>query len=639
MNSATVLHIDLSSRKIEEEAVDRQLEREYIGGFGIGVKLASESISPNVDPFDPSNAIVVSAGILGGTHAPGSSRVSAITKYPLTGTISMGNGGMGFSAKLKASGYDHLVIQGKSEAPIVIKISEDQVELLDAEDLWGKDLYETTDILWERYGSRWSVIPIGQAGENRVGISLSLVDKVASIGKGGLAAIMGAKNLKAIMAGGRGPIAVSDPSRFAAAVNAVYEKVRAIPNRDKFIDWGVYWKWDNWWEEGFPAKGGNEIFSKEKATELYGRDVYLDKVKKGRTACPSCPLPDKEIMEIKEGEFAGLVTFAGGFAGRAANYGIRCGVGAYDRVVKTHDMANRMGICSHGFSSVYDLAVELFEQGVIKESDTGGIELKRDFETTKKVMEMTAHREGFGDVLADGYPGFIERFGDVVKKEALQAKGLDMLYEPRLNRLGTKTFAQVVNPRGGQHQPGVTPSDSLGKSVEDFRKYCERTGVPQDAMERIFDGPMKVNMARLLKHSQEFYTVLSCLGICSKAPIGLLYSLNDCAELYSSLKGIEISPSEMKTAGERIWNHYKLMNVKAGFRRREDAFPEKWLTPMVGEKGERPLMDYFETRRLNAEDLQNLLDDYYDECGWNKEDGTPTNAKLSELGLQSAGDS
>jgi aldehyde:ferredoxin oxidoreductase len=144
---------------------------------------------------------------------------------------------------------------------------------------------------------------------------------------------------------------------------------------------------------------------------------------------------------------------------------------------------------------------------------------------------------------------------------------------------------------------------------------------------------MKVNMGRLTKHSQEFYSILSCLGICSKAPIGLLYSMEDCAELYSSLKGIEISPADMKKAGERIWNLYKMINAREGFDREDDQFPEKWLTPMKGEAGEKPLMDYFETRQLTAKDLQNLLDDYYDECGWDKQQGVPGQEKLEELSL------
>lgn len=628
-----ILVIDLDSQIFKSEVLDPEVEWDFIGGFGVGVKLASELIEAKVNPLGPDNPIIISAGSLGGTHAPGSSRVCAITKYPLTETVSMGNGGMRFSPNLRAAGYDHLIIRGKSEAPTVVKVFDDTVEFLDARELWGRDLYETTDFLWDRFGDEWSVIPIGQAGENCVKISLSLVDKIASIGKGGLAAVMGVKNLKAIMVSGSQPIPIHDPVRFGKAVDAVYQRVRAIPNRDKFIDLGVYWKWDNWWEEGFPMKNASEIYPKEKATELYGRQVYLEKVKKGRTSCPSCPLPDKEIMEIKEGEFEGLITFAGGFAGRAANYGIRCGVGGYDRVIKTHDAANRYGICSHGFSALYDFAVALYEKGVLTLKDTGGIELRRDFETTQKMLEMTAMREGFGEILADGYNGFFERFGDELREEAIQAKGLDMLYEPRLNRLGTKTFAQVVNPRGGQHQPGVTPSDSLGKTVEDFQKYCERTGVPPEAVERIFSGPMKVNMARLLKHSQEFYSILSCLGICSKAPIGLLYGLEDCAELHASSKGVEMSPAEMKKAGERIWNLYKMINVREGFGRSQDAFPERWLTPMKGETEERPLMDYFETKVLTREDLQGLLDDYYDECGWDRARGEPTPEKLRELGL------
>ena len=344
-----VLEIDLNSMKGRIDIVERDIQEAFIGGFGIGVKLASNHIEPKLDSFDPRNPISISAGSVGGTLVPSSSRVAAITKYPLTKSVGMGNGSMSLSQKLRAAGLDHLVITGKAKVPSILKIFDNTYELLDATDLWGKDLYETTDSLWDRFGNDWSVLAIGQAGENLVEISMALIDKIASIGKGGLAAVMGSKNLKAIIANGTHLVPISDPDRFLSAVDAFYQRFKSIPNRDEFIDVGVFWKWEKSMEEGFPMRGGNEVFSKEKATELYGKDVYLGKVKKGRAGCPSCPLPDKEIMEVKEGEFEGLITYASGFVGRAWNYGVKCGVGTYDRVLKIHDLANRLGICSHAF--------------------------------------------------------------------------------------------------------------------------------------------------------------------------------------------------------------------------------------------------------------------------------------------------
>lgn len=632
---AKVLEIDLDSKGVTEGLIEEEVERDFIGGFGVGVKLAYDLIEPKTDPFDPRNPIILSAGVLGGTRAPGSSRFCAITKYPLTGAVAMGNGGMRFSPKLRAAGFEHMIIRGKAKRPTIIKVYDDKVEFLDAGNLWGKDIYETTDSLWERYGKEWSVIAIGRSGENLVKISLALVDKIATIGKGGLGAVMGSKNLKAIVVNGSHDVPVSDPTRFEKAVEGIHQHVKALPNRDRLIKLGIFEAWDSWWGEGLPIKGGTEYLPKEKATELYGPKVYLEKVKKGRAACPSCPLPEKEIMEVKEGEFKGLTTFAANFAGRAANYGIRCGVGSYDRVLKVLDVSNRLGICSHDFSSLFDFAVELFEKGRITREDTNGIELRRDFETTLKLVEMTALREGFGDIMAEGYNGFFEKFGEDLKEETLQAKGMGMVFDPRINHLGTKTFMMVINPRGGHHQGGTTPGEFPGKTIEDFRAWCERTGVPPDAMERIFWHPMKINMGRLTKHSHDFYAVQNSLGLCSTVRISNLYTLDKCSEVYSSIKGIEMNPPDMKKAAERIWSLYRMVNVREGFDRKDDSFPKKWLVPMKGGEGKRPLplTDYFETRHLTWEDLQNLLDDYYDECGWDKTRGIPTREKLEDLGL------
>lgn len=630
-----LLRVRLNERSVIDERLDFSYYKGYIGGWGAGVKLAWEEIKPKVSALDPSNPVIICAGLVAGTIVPGSSRTAIITKFPLTGAVAMGNGGMNFSAALKHAGYDIIDITGVSEdGPVYIEVTENGAFIRDASDLWGLDIYETTEKLWSRYGPRSSVIAIGPAGENGCNISFALIDNCGSVGKGGLGAVLGSKKLKAIVAVGERPVPIADPKRFYKALKEVNSRIAKFPNADKYIERGTYWKWDHWFEDGFATENWSKLYPKELATERFGPEVYLGKAKLARAACISCPLPDKEILCVKDGKYKGLVTYAGGFAGRATNLFTRCGIASYDQVLKLIDVLNRKGICCHGITSLIDFAVNLYEDGIIGPQDTGGMVLRRDFETTLRLVEDTADKRGFGAVLAEGYPGFFRRYGEELKEYAVQNKGLDMLYEPRLNRFGTKPFIMMVNPRGGHHQPGVSPTDALGATIDKFKEFCDRIGVPEDAQERIFNYDMKLHVGRLSKYTQEFYTVLNSLGVCSKMPIGNMFSIEDCADLIASVLGIKYDVETLRTDAERVWNLYRMINGREGFSEKDDTFPKKWLSPLKGKIKDAPMMDYFGTRILTETDLLNMREDYYQECGWDPKTGMPTKEKLDELGLR-----
>jgi aldehyde:ferredoxin oxidoreductase len=633
--SRQLLYIDLTSGEITSQPLDLTLVAKFIGGFGINARLAYELIPPGVDPLSPLNRIILGVGTLGGTLAPASCRVVATTKFPETGAIGSANGGGGFAPRLRYAGYDHVVISGRAPKPAYLYIHDGQAELGDATGLWGKDIYQTTDALWRRHGSHASIVAIGQAGENLVRISLALVDKQASLGKGGLAAVMGSKNLKAIVVSGSQGIAPAHPRRFMRLVNAYMERINAYPLRQKWVELGINMTWSQALETGFLSHNRTALFPRDKADQLYGIDIYLNKVKKGRMSCPSCPLADKEVFGVREGEFAGLVTYASGWYARNVNYGVLCQVGSYDKVVKCHDSANRYGIDAHSLCSLIDLVIYLYEQGVIGKADTDGVELKRDYETTQLLLRHLAFRQGLGDILAEGVRGLVAKFGAVVQREASQVKGLELVFDPRAGGLGTLEFEYLVNPRGGHHSSGGSPAYSPGQPLEKFRLHCERMGIPAEAIARILDSPFGFNVGRLTRYAEDWYAVLSSLGLCARGQMNRFYSLSGCAQLYSAVTGIELSPAELATAGERSWNVLKAANVREGFRREQDAYPPKWLEPVRTPGGSQLwLRDYYGTRVLTAEDLEKLLDDYYEERGWDRVRGIPTKEKLKELGLE-----
>ena len=191
-----IAKVDLTTGEIKKSDLDLTMAKNFIGDFGVGLRLAYDMIKPGIKPLSPENVIIVGTSPISGTRFP-VTRSSVVTKYPQSGAIAFGSASMGLDNRLKRAGYDQLIITGKSPKPVYLKILEDDIELCDAQDLWGKDIFDTTDILKERYGKRCAVVAIGQAGENLVKGSIALINKLGTVGKGGLGAIMGYKNFKA----------------------------------------------------------------------------------------------------------------------------------------------------------------------------------------------------------------------------------------------------------------------------------------------------------------------------------------------------------------------------------------------------------------------------------------------------------
>lgn len=629
-----VLWVDLTSGQVHQEPLDLDLAKDFIGGFGINAKLAYDLIKPGADPLGPDNAIIVGAGTLAGTMAPGSSRLTIATKFPETATVAFANGSLGFAPQLKYAGYDHVIITGRAPRPVYLYISNGNTELCEAQDLWGRDLYEASDELWRRHGTTAGIVAIGPAGENRVGISLALVDKSATLGKGGFGAVMGAKNLKAIVAQGTGGVGVADGRGFMQLIDRYIERVRAYPLHKTWVEEGINYTWRDRMARELPCHDWTDVYPKEKADALFGVQVYLQKAKKARLSCPSCPIADKEVLEVKEGEYQGLVTYTAGFSGRAENFGIRCNVGGYDKVIKCVDLSNRLGIDSHSVSSIIDYAVHLYEKGIITPADTGGRPLRRDFDTTVRLLEQIAYRQGLGDTLADGMAAMVARFGPEAAQESVYIKGLESIFDPRASGLGTMEFEQLVNPRGGHHQSGGSPAYSPGSPMDKFARHCDRMGAPGDAIDRILDPATGLNPARLTRYAEDWYAVLSSLGLCNRAQINRFHSITSCAELYTAATGLQITAAELAKAGERGWNVMKASNVREGFSRKDDRMPEKWFRPIPLPDGrELRMRDYYGSKTLTPEDVEKLLDDYYNERGWDKKTGWPSKEKLVELGL------
>jgi aldehyde:ferredoxin oxidoreductase len=491
------------------------------------------------------------------------------------------------------------------------------------------DIFQTTDLLWKRYSRNASVIAIGQGGERLFPISLTLVDKIGSLGNKGGGAVFGSKNLKAVVVKGSRGVGVADPKTFMRLMNGIIKRVRNDPFHKKWIERGIMSKWP---DVDWSYRNRDHVFPAKKANALVGTEIYLEKVKKGRLACPSCPYADKEILGVAEGEFEGLMTYSSGWARANEQFGIQCQVGGYDRVVKIFDMVQRYGLCRHAVSASVDYAVTLFEQGILTRKETGGVELKRDFETTRTLIEWMISGHALGGVLSRGPRGLAAAYHRDAGQELFDTKGTTITDDPRLQGLHTMNFEFIVNPKG-HHSHCWAPMYDQEKP-DGFIQGCKALGISEEAIHRIMDSKVGFNVGRLTKHTEDWQTVSNSLGLCQRTPYDGFWSLSDYCKLFLAATGIDLTPKEMLASGERSWNLLRMMNVRDGFSRKQDTYPQKWLRPLVRPNGEKAVLrNKFDGRVLDAGDLEQMIDDYYEERGWDKKTGIPKKAKLAELGL------
>jgi aldehyde:ferredoxin oxidoreductase len=349
-----------------------------------------------------------------------------------------------------------------------------------------------------------------------------------------------------------------------------------------------------------------------------------------------CPVGCKDHLKIQKGEYAGTEAWVSSFYGRVVHMAARCQVGSYEKNVKAQEFFQRTGLCIHSYTALIDWAVELYERGVLTQKDTGGVELKHDFETTMYLAEQADKHEGLGGILSQGFKKAMQDIGRECEKYAVQVKGMEPLYDPRINRLSGPEFNQVVNPRGAHAPQGaITLYMSKDAPAEKFREWLVDRGISQEALARIFPRTDYFNIARMTPYGEDWVAFMNSVGMgCLRGRVDNFLEGEDWVECYSAVTGFETSIGELRKAMKRIYTLYKALNSRLGFSRKDDVFPERWFEPLeTSDRGTLNLCDYFGTP-LSRQDCEKLLDDYYDERGWDIQTGIPTAKTLIECGLE-----
>ncbi len=602
-----LLRVDLGTREVVAEDCRLSCSREYLGGFGSNNRLCMELCRPGTDPLSPENPVVLGAGPLVGTAVPGASRVMANARLPLTGAVASASGSMALGANLKWAGWDHLVIKGSSPWPVVLVVEDEKVEFAPASALWGKGVLETTRLLWEGYPG-FSVLAIGPAGENRVHSSLAMIDACSTLGRGGLGAVLGAKNLKAVLVRGSGGVKVADPRKLRKLLADLYQRLEKYDLREAAAALGMIGAWPLYAAQLLPH--GSSQRDLEDLIERFGPQAYL-RLKKRRVSCPSCFLSDKDELLLPS---SGKTVFSTSFL-NAAIVGSALGMEDAEEAASTLAFLDDLGLdfMTLGWQAAYLL--ELREHGVLRGGEAEGVPLARGGRMLRELAVCVTERRGdMGEALAEGWKGALAFFGEDTRRFTMLVRGQDCLYDPRVSGLGTMEFEQVVSPRGPTSASAGSATYLPGLPEERLRRLTERMGVGGEAMERVFSPPWGMNVGRLTRYSEDWFSLFSSLGICNRYQINRFYHAGLVRDILAAVTGVELAVEEMMGKAAAAWGLYRELNAREGLGPEEDRPPEAWFSeePLWGRGGR--LHDYF-GRPLSRDDLQSLLSDYRDERG------------------------
>lgn len=603
--TGNMLTIDLGRLESSISMYPEEYADRYLGGFGVNNRLFLERSRPGTDPLDPGNPLVLGAGPLVGTAVPGTSRVMANARVPLTGAVASASGSMGLGVQMKRGGLDHIVLLGKASEPTIIRIEDGHAEFISAASFWGKGILETTRALRQAYPGS-SVLAIGLAGENLVHLSLAMIDACATLGRGGLAAVLGSKNVKAVVVKGSGVLKVADPKRLKELLRGLHERQARWDMRKAALELGMIGAWPMYANQLMPYGAGEDDL--REMTERFGPGAYL-KLKKRRIACPSCFLADKDELQLPStGESVYSTSFL-----NAAIIGCALGMKDAEEAASTLAMLDDLGLDFMTLSWQAAYLLELHEHGLLETGDAEGIPLSRGAGILRELAVRVTRRKGeIGEALARGWRGAFELFGEDTRRFTMLVRDQDCLYDPRVSGLGTMEFEQIVSPRGPTSASAGSATYVPGLPLDDLRRLTQRMGVGEGALDRIFSPPWGMNVGRLTRYSEDWFSLFSSLGICNRFQINRFYHAALIRDLLAAVTGVEMETEEMMSKAAAGFELYRELSAREGLGREKDIPPEAWFedSPLWGRGGR--LRDYF-GNPLSREDVITLLSDYYDE--------------------------
>jgi aldehyde:ferredoxin oxidoreductase len=602
-----MLRVNLTKKTVKDEALSEELCRKYLGGAGFVAHYLWKELKAGIDPLGPDNKLIFALGPVSGIVIPGAARNCIGAKSPLSKGIAKSESGGFWMAELKRAGYDGIIIEGKAEKPVYLWVQDGKASIRDASQLWGKEALETeTAIRAELGDEQIHVAMIGPAGEKMVRFACIMEGCHDAAGRGGLGAVMGSKNLKAIAVRGHNLPPMADADKIKEVrqqMNHPYphslfgtggpdmlngEATGDLPTR-------------NFRDSAFPA-----------VAQIHG-GVLKDTIRVGMEGCFACQVRCKKVVKLEE-PYKIDPAYGGPEYETLASLGSNCGVEDLKAISKGNERCNAYSLDTISTGSVISFAMECYENGLLTKKDTGGLELKfGNAEAMLKAIDLIAKREGIGDQLAEGTARLSEKIGKGSKDFALHTKGLEPgMHEPRIGPMLAMSY--MLSPTGADHchaEPDfllANPFIFSGWHSHGWLKIPD----PSDF------SPAKVGIFRTMEY---YNCIRDCVAMCFFPGA----SFDQMVELLKGTVGWDTGVPELLRIAERVITTMRLFNVREGLTEADDILPKRFLGPATD--------GALAKIKIDPKAYDRMRKYYYVIMGWDSR-GVPLPEKVEELGIE-----
>lgn len=614
-----ILRVNLSEGTIGEETPGEIVYRTYMGGSALSLYHLLKEQKPGVDPLGPENKLVFMSSVVSGAPMIGLTRYTVAARSPLTGAFGEAEAGGFWGPELKMAGFDGVIVEGRSPKPVYLWIRDGKAEIRDAAKIWGRDTGEVQGLIREELGDgRIRVAQCGPAGEKRVRYACVVNELKHVNGRTGLGAVMGSKNLRAIAVRGTERLALANPEKVREIGKRVVELIKDAPLAQNLKKFGTPFFVMPLNNSGIlPTRNFQAgVFA---GAEAISGETLTDTILEKSEGCYACAVQCKRAVKV-EGKYAASPEYGGPEYETVASLGSFCGVDNLAAIAHGNEMCNRWGIDTISAGVCIAFAMECTERGILTRQDTDGIDLR--FGNVDGMLEMIrkiAHREGFGDILAEGVQRAAQKIGKGSEKYAMHIKGQELpMHDPRGKQGLTLSYA--TSPTGADHIEA--PHDTSFLTDNLMLKAAKPAAVlePTSAVEL---GPRKI---RQFVHTQQIWNFFNSLGVCNFAAAPYTaFPLVTLAEAVEAVTGWNTSLYELMELGERSITMARMFNIREGLSNKDDYLPDRLFESLeAGTPREK---------RVTREDFAKALRLYYEAMGWDPQTGVPTEGRLGFLGL------
>lgn len=624
---ATIIYVDLNNHKIKKVIVPSEVYRLYPGGSALAMYLIIKDMNPTVEPFSKESLLAFTVSPLVGLPFSGNSRLVVAAKSPLTDTIGDSQSGGDFPAQLKNNGYDGIVFTGISKSPVYLYIDDSHISIKDAKHLWGKELStaDVSDVIKEELGqTNLEIAQIGTAGENRVLYSCILNQNNRANGRNGMGAVMGSKNLKAVVLKGGKQRQPHDQEAFTKFIKNTKTMIKNNPGVEGLGKYGTAGDTEGFSELGFlPTNNWQTGTFTEGASKITGTTMY-DTVLKSRDTCYACGVRCKRVVEIQDRNVQ--PKYGGPEYETVATFGSYCGVDELDDICLANQLCNMYGLDTISAGATIAFAMECYENNLIDDELTEGLKLNfgngKVFE--QLIPQIAKKSSKLGILLAEGSARAAKIIGNGADKFFMGVKKQEFpAHMPQFKPAVGIIYA--VNPFGADHQSSEHDHALTFPEHSECRERLAMLGISKVYEDQFSLDDEKVRFAF---ESQCYFSLLDTLCLCQFVwgPSWELYGPLELIEICKSAIGWNTTMVELLKVGERRINMMRWFNSKNGFTKKDDILPDRIFKPMK----EGPFKD----KVLDKQLFEQSLEQYYQFAGWDTLTGNPTESNLRRLSLQ-----